>query len=153
MAEKRDYYDVLGVSRTASDEEIRKAFRRLARKYHPDSNPGDKQAEAKFKELNEAYSVLSDPKKKQIYDQVGMAGFDESAAGQGFGVVNVGTALQINVPGGVAGLGADGKVPASLLPGMGFIEMIDGDIPAEQRMENTIYASRKWDVSVPAESE
>ena len=52
MAEKRDYYDVLGVSRTASDEEIRKAFRRLARKYHPDSNPGDKQAEAKFKELN-----------------------------------------------------------------------------------------------------
>ncbi len=76
MAEKRDYYDVLGVSRTASDEEIRKAFRRLARKYHPDSNPGDKQAEAKFKELNEAYSVLSDPKKKQIYDQVGMAGFD-----------------------------------------------------------------------------
>ena len=84
MAEKRDYYDVLGVSRTASDEEIRKAFRRLARKYHPDSNPGDKQAEAKFKELNEAYSVLSDPKKKQIYDQVGMAGFDESAAGQGF---------------------------------------------------------------------
>ena len=85
MAEKRDYYDVLGVSRTASDEEIRKAFRRLARKYHPDSNPGDKQAEAKFKELNEAYSVLSDPKKKQIYDQVGMAGFDESAAGQGFG--------------------------------------------------------------------
>ena len=74
MAEKRDYYDVLGVSRTASDEEIRKAFRRLARKYHPDSNPGDKQAEAKFKELNEAYSVLSDPKKKQIYDQVGMAG-------------------------------------------------------------------------------
>ena len=71
MAEKRDYYD--------------KAFRRLARKYHPDSNPGDKQAEAKFKELNEAYSVLSDPKKKQIYDQVGMAGFDESAAGQGFG--------------------------------------------------------------------
>ena len=85
MAEKRDYYDVLGVSRTASDEEIRKAFRRLARKYHPDSNPRDKQAEAKFKELNEAYSVLSDPKKKQIYDQVGMAGFDESAAGQGFG--------------------------------------------------------------------
>lgn len=77
----------------------------------------------------------------------------KDSAGQGFGVVNVGTALQINVPGGVAGLGADGKIPASLLPGMGFIEMIDGDIPAEQRMENTIYASRKWDVSVPAESE
>lgn len=77
----------------------------------------------------------------------------KDSAGQGFGVVNVGTALQINVPGGVAGIGADGKIPASLLPGMGFIEMIDGDIPAEQRMENTIYASRKWDVSVPAESE
>lgn len=77
----------------------------------------------------------------------------KDSAGQGFGVVNVGTALQINVPGGVAGLDSAGKIPASLLPGMGFIEMIDGDIPAEQRMENTIYASRKWDVSVPAESE
>ena len=77
----------------------------------------------------------------------------KDSAGQGFGVVNVGTALQINVPGGVAGVGEDGKIPASLLPGMGFIEMADGDIPAEQRMENTIYASRKWDVSVPAESE
>ena len=73
------------MSKTATDAEIKKAFRVLAKKYHPDMNPGDKEAEAKFKELNEAYSVLSDPKKKQIYDQVGMAGFDESAAGQGFG--------------------------------------------------------------------
>lgn len=71
----------------------------------------------------------------------------------GFGTVNTGYPVKINEPGGVAGIGADGKIPTSLLPGMGFIEMIDGDIPAEQRMENTIYASRKWDVSVPVESE
>jgi len=84
MAEKRDYYEVLGVSKNASDEDIKKAFRRLARKYHPDANPGDKQAEAKFKEVNEAYGVLSDPEKRQIYDQVGMAAFEEGAgAGPG----------------------------------------------------------------------
>lgn len=77
----------------------------------------------------------------------------DSSTGLGYGLLNVGTALQINVPGGVAGVGEDGKISVSVLPGMGFIEMIDGDIPAEQRMENTIYASRKWDVSVPAESE
>ena len=84
MAGKRDFYEVLGVGRNASDDDIKKAFRRLARKYHPDANPGDKQAEAKFKEINEAYGVLSDPKKRQVYDQVGMAAFEEGAgAGQG----------------------------------------------------------------------
>lgn len=84
MAGKRDFYEVLGVGRNATDADIKKAFRRLARKYHPDANPGDKQAEAKFKEVNEAYSVLSDPKKRQIYDQVGMAAFEEGAqSGQG----------------------------------------------------------------------
>lgn len=85
MAGKRDYYEVLGVSKTASDEAIKKAFRRLARKYHPDSNPGDKKAETRFKEVNEAYGVLSDPKKRQIYDQVGMAAFQEGADAGGFG--------------------------------------------------------------------
>lgn len=81
MPEKRDYYDVLGVSRTATDEELKKAYRKLAKQYHPDLNPGDKEAEAKFKEVNEAYAVLSDPEKRRNYDQFGHAGAD----GQGFG--------------------------------------------------------------------
>ena len=69
MADKRDYYDVLGVSKGASDDEIKKAYRREAKKYHPDLHPGDKEAEAKFKEVNEAYGVLSDADKKARYDQ------------------------------------------------------------------------------------
>ena len=68
---KKDYYEILGVKKSASAEDIRKAFRKLARKYHPDVNPGDKAAEEKFKSLSEANEVLSDPKKRKIYDQVG----------------------------------------------------------------------------------
>src|ERR1700685_3046477 len=68
---KKDYYEILGVKKSASAEEIRKAFRKLARKYHPDVNPGDKTAEEKFKVMSEANDVLSDPKKRKIYDQVG----------------------------------------------------------------------------------
>src|ERR1700676_3883360 len=68
---KKDYYEILGVKKSASAEEIRKALRKLARKYHPDVNPGDKSAEEKFKSLSEANDVLSDPKKRKIYDQVG----------------------------------------------------------------------------------
>src|SRR6202030_813805 len=68
---KKDYYEILGVKKSASAEEIRKAFRKLARRYHPDVNPGDKSAEEKFKALSEANDVLSDPKKRKIYDQVG----------------------------------------------------------------------------------
>src|SRR5271165_5756401 len=68
---KKDYYEILGVKKSASAEDIRKAFRKLARKYHPDVNPGDKSAEEKFKALSEANEVLSDPKKRKIYDQVG----------------------------------------------------------------------------------
>ncbi|MGI6129509.1 MAG: molecular chaperone DnaJ [bacterium] len=81
MADKRDYYEVLGVPRTASQEEIKKSYRKLARKYHPDVNPGDPTAEEKFKEVNEAYEVLSDDQKKAQYDQFGHAAFDASAFG------------------------------------------------------------------------
>src|SRR5437763_7802 len=70
----RDYYEVLDVRREASDDEIKKAYRSLARKYHPDRNPGDKQAEAQFKEVQDAYDVLSDKKKRAQYDQFGFAG-------------------------------------------------------------------------------
>ena len=82
MAEKRDYYEVLGLQKGASEEEVKKAFRKMAMKYHPDKNPGDKAAEEKFKEINEAYSVLSDPDKKNKYDRFGFAGVDPN---QGFG--------------------------------------------------------------------
>ena len=88
MAQKRDYYEVLGVDKNADDATIKKAYRQLAKKYHPDANPGDKEAEEKFKEAGEAYAVLSDPKKRAAYDQYGHAAFDpNSAAGQasGFG--------------------------------------------------------------------
>ena len=87
MAEnKRDYYEVLGVSKGASEEEIKKAYKKLARKYHPDMNPGDKEAEEKFKEVNEANEVLSDPEKKARYDQFGFAGVDPNyGAGAGGG--------------------------------------------------------------------
>ena len=83
---KRDYYEVLGVSKTASADEIKKAYRSLAKKYHPDMNPGDKEAEIKFKEANEAYEVLSDEDKRAKYDQYGHAAFDPSmGGGSGFG--------------------------------------------------------------------
>lgn len=84
MAEKRDYYEVLGVAKNCGDEELKKAYRKLAKQYHPDLNPDDQVAEEKFKEINEAYGVLSDPQKRQQYDQFGFAG----ASGQGFGDFN-----------------------------------------------------------------
>ena len=84
MAEKRDYYEVLGLQKGASDEEIKKAFRKMAKQYHPDLHPGDAEAEQKFKEVNEAYGVLSDADKKAKYDRFGHAGVDPSyGAGQG----------------------------------------------------------------------
>ena len=86
MAEtKRDYYEVLGVDKNADAAAIKKAYRTLGKKYHPDANPGDKEAEVKFKELSEAYAVLSDPEKRSKYDQFGHAAFDPTAGGAGGG--------------------------------------------------------------------
>lgn len=81
MADKRDYYEVMGVPKNASEDEIKKAYRKLAKQYHPDLNPGDKTAEAKFKEANEAYEVLSDKEKRARYDQFGHAGVDPNFGG------------------------------------------------------------------------
>src|SRR4051795_9513691 len=78
---KRDYYEVLGIQKGTGDEEIKKAYRKLAVKFHPDKNPGDKTAEEKFKELSEAYEVLNDPQKRSAYDQYGHAAFDRRAGG------------------------------------------------------------------------
>ena len=96
-ASKQDYYETLGVSRAAKEDEIRKTYRKLARKYHPDLNPGDKSAEERFKKVQEAYDILSDPKKRQVYDQYGFYSDNIPPGG----------------PGGGAGAGAS-------QPGMGF---------------------------------
>ena len=102
---KRDYYEVLGVSKTATDDEIKKAYRKIAIKYHPDRNPGNKEAEEKFKEAAEAYDVLHDAQKRQQYDQFGF-----EAPGGGFGGANAwgcGTAWPKADGSGARGRGAD----------------------------------------------
>ena len=109
MAEKRDYYEVLGLQKNASDDEIKKSYRKLAKKYHPDLNPDDKTAEEKFKEVNEAYGILSDPEKKSRYDQFGHAGVDPSYGG-GAGAGGFG---------GFGGMGDFGDVFSSFFGGFG----------------------------------
>lgn len=85
MSQKADYYQVLGVAKNASEQDIKKAYRKLAMQFHPDRNPGNKEAEARFKEVQEAYDVLSDPKKRGVYDQYGHAAFEGGMGGAGFG--------------------------------------------------------------------
>lgn len=116
--EKRDYYEVLGVSKSASQDEIKRAYRKLAKKYHPDMNPGDKAAEAKFKEANEAYEVLSDEQKKARYDQFGFAGVDPNygaggAGGAGFEGFDMGDIFStiFGNAGGFGGFGGQTRDP------------------------------------------
>ena len=104
MADKRDYYEVLGLKKGASDAEIKSAFRKMALKYHPDKNQGDKKAEEKFKEVNEAYGVLSDPDKKMKYDKFGHAGVDPNAGFGGAGNYTAGGNTFINDLLSMAGL-------------------------------------------------
>ena len=104
MAEKRDYYEVLGVPKDADDAAIKKAYRQLAKKYHPDINPGDKEAEAKFKEASEGYAVLSDADKRRQYDQFGHAAFDGSGGGTGgFDFGNMGDIFGSDIFGDIFG--------------------------------------------------
>ena len=119
MAEnKRDYYEVLGVSKDASADDIKKAYRKSAMKYHPDRNPGDKEAEEKFKEVGEAYEVLSDEQKRARYDQYGFAGVDPNFGagggagygGSGFGFGDFGDLGDIF--GSFFGGGSGGSLPA-----------------------------------------
>ena len=108
MAEKRDYYEVLGIGKNATDAEIKSAYRKLAKKYHPDLNPGNKEAEEKFKEVNEANDVLSDPQKRQRYDQFGFAGVDPNYAAWTWA-----TSLAISL---AAALAVDSAALAAVLP-------------------------------------
>lgn len=110
MADKCDYYEVLGVSKTATDDELKKAYRKLAKQYHPDLHPGDKEAEAKFKEINEAYEILSDADKRAKYDQYGFAAFDPNSGFGGFdggfgGFDDLGDILGSIFGGGFGGFG------------------------------------------------
>src|ERR1700752_3034374 len=126
---KKDYYEILGVKKSASADDIRKAFRKLARKYHPDVNPGDKSAEEKFKALSEANDVLSDPKKRKIYDQVGFYSDNiDPATAEAYARAGAGGGAEAGggFPGGFGGGPQDGGqgVPFGF-DGVDFLDLID----------------------------
>ena len=105
---KRDYYELLGLAKGADPSAIKKAYRKLAKKYHPDTNPGDKEAEKKFKEITEAYNFLCDPEKKKLYDLFGHAAFDQSGAADGAGGYGTGGFHGGFYGSGFGGAGSDG---------------------------------------------
>ncbi|MFR7549710.1 MAG: DnaJ domain-containing protein [Clostridium sp.] len=114
--QKRDYYEVLGIDKTADPATIKKAYRKLAKKYHPDSNVGNEAAAEKFKEVNEAYDILSDPEKKKLYDQFGHAAFDGTgAAGAGSYGANGGFGSDGSFTGGFGGFSGNGGFRGSIL--------------------------------------
>src|SRR5579872_7487785 len=126
--QQKDYYGALGIKKGASADEIRKAFRKLARKYHPDVNPNDKKAEEKFKEISEANDVLSDPKKRKIYDQLGFysdnidpAAAEAYARGGGFGAGGFGAG-----PGGAGTGAAQGQGVPFDFSGFDFSDLFEG---------------------------
>src|SRR5271165_6670441 len=124
---KKDYYEILGVKKSASADDIRKAFRKLARKYHPDVNPGDKSAEEKFKTLSEANDVLSDPKKRKIYDQVGFYSDNiDPATAEAYARAGGASGGAGGFPGGVPGGAQDGGqgVPFDF-GGFDFSDLVD----------------------------
>jgi molecular chaperone DnaJ len=128
---KKDYYELLGVKKSASAEEIRKAFRKLARKYHPDVNPGDKVAEERFKAMSEANDVLSDPKKRKIYDQVGFYSdnIDPATAeayARGGGQPGAGGSGFAGFPGAQPGGGAGAEGVPFDFGGFDFSDMFEG---------------------------
>ena len=129
-ATKKDYYEILGVKKSASAEDIRKAFRKLARKFHPDVNPGDKGAEEKFKAISEANDVLSDPKKRKIYDQLGFYSDNidpataEAYARAGGGRGRGAPGFQAGFPGGQPAAGGTGA--HFDFSGFDFSDLIDG---------------------------
>src|SRR5215467_10284310 len=124
---KKDYYEILGVKKSASAEDIRKAFRKLARKYHPDVNPGDKTAEEKFKAISEANEVLSDPKKRKIYDQVGFYSDNiDPATAEAYARAGAsGGGFPGGFPGGVPGGGQGGQGVHFDFGGFDFSDLMD----------------------------